>query len=87
VLAGPEDLDRLEDGVIAVCETLFYDLIPFIPRLGGLVTELGGALATVLDYARQFGVPAVVGVKGLMETVRDGETLWVDADFGVIAVI
>ena len=85
VVKGIEDLDRLEDGAIAVSETASPYLIPFIPRLAGLATERGGSLAPLLTYVREEGIPAVVGVKGLMEAVREGEMIWVDGEQGIVS--
>ncbi|MGD0231470.1 MAG: PEP-utilizing enzyme [Syntrophorhabdales bacterium] len=84
IVKGLNDLDRLEDGAVAICEKASPDLIPFIPRLAGLATERGGRLASLLTYAREHNIPAVVGVKGLMERAREGETIWVDGECGTV---
>ncbi len=84
IVRSPKDPDRLEDGAVAVCETASVGLIPFIPRLAGLATKVGSLSASVLHHAREWGIPAVVDVKGLMERVRDGDTIWVDGECGVV---
>jgi phosphohistidine swiveling domain-containing protein len=84
IVRSLEDLHRLEAGVVAVCETVSVNLIPFIPRLAGLATELGGLGASALFYARERDIPAVVGVKGLMKRVREGDTVWVDGEYGMV---
>jgi pyruvate,water dikinase len=83
IVRSREDLGRLKDGAIVVCTTAAPYLIPFIPRLGGLATEKGGIGASALFYAREHDIPAVVGVKGLLECVREGDTIWVDGENGV----
>jgi pyruvate,water dikinase len=84
IVRSLEDLGRLEDGAVAVCETASVDLIPFIPRLAGLATEVGTLSARALHHARENDVPAVVGVKGLMERVREGDTISVDGKYGIV---
>jgi len=52
----------------------------------GFVTELGGPTSHSAIMARAAGFPAVVGVDGLLSTVRDGDVLVVDANRGEIWV-
>lgn len=48
------------------------------------VTEAGGRTSHSAIMARALDVPAVVGVKGLMEAVQDGDTILVDGESGVV---
>ena len=50
----------------------------------GIVTEVGGATSHTAIIARGYGLPALLGVKGLMSVLRDGETVIVDAVDGVL---
>ena len=84
IVSSLKDLGRLEDGVIAVCKTASVDLIPFIPWLAGLATEVGSISASALFYARECNIPAVVGVKGLMKRVHEGDTVSVDGEHGIV---
>ena len=52
----------------------------------GFATEQGTATAHTAILARALGLPAVVGVGGLLETVSDGQPLLLDGDGGVIVV-
>ncbi len=84
IVRSLKDLYRLEKGAVAVCETASIDLIPFVPLLAGLATEVGSIGASTLFYAREHDIPAVVGVKGLMKRVREGDTVWVDGEHGIV---
>lgn len=84
IVRSPKDLYRLEKGAVAVCEAASVDLIPFVPLLAGLATEVGSIGASALFYAREHDIPAVVGVKGLMKRVREGDTVWVDGEHGIV---
>jgi pyruvate,water dikinase len=46
--------------------------------------ETGGYLSHGAIVAREFGLPAVVNIPGLLETVRDGQLVLVDGDRGCI---
>jgi phosphotransferase system enzyme I (PtsI) len=52
----------------------------------GLAADLGGPTSHIAILAKAFGVPAVVGLGDLASSTRDGETLLVDGDRGVVIV-
>ena len=57
------------------------------PLIAGLVVERGGMLSHGAIVAREFGVPAVVGVKGAVEEIEDGAWLEIDGDNGHVRVL
>ena len=46
--------------------------------------ERGSLLSHTAIVAREFGIPAIVGVPGLMQWARDGETVRMDGSTGII---
>jgi pyruvate,water dikinase len=50
----------------------------------GLVIERGGMLSHGAIIAREYGIPAVVGVTDATLVIRDGERLRVDGDQGIV---
>jgi phosphotransferase system enzyme I (PtsI) len=50
------------------------------------VTEEGGRTSHSAIMARSLDVPAVVGVKGLMESVQEGDVILVDGESGLIII-
>jgi len=50
----------------------------------GLVIERGGMLSHGAIIAREYGIPAVVGVPGATRRIASGEQVRVDGDHGVI---
>jgi phosphoenolpyruvate-protein kinase (PTS system EI component) len=48
------------------------------------VMETGGYLSHGAVVAREFGIPAVVNVRDVMDQIRDGDQLRVDGDRGVV---
>ncbi len=79
--AGAADL---EPGEILVLRAPDVGLAPLFMMSAGVVAELGGPLSHGGVVAREYGVPAVVGVRGLVASVRNGERLRVDGDRGVV---
>jgi phosphohistidine swiveling domain-containing protein len=58
-----EAMDRLEPGDILVCSVTTPAWNSLFPMLGGIVTCFGGPLGHTAVMAREFGTPAVVGVR------------------------
>jgi phosphohistidine swiveling domain-containing protein len=78
----PEQGSALERGEILVAPSTDPGWTPLFLRAGGLVMETGGFLSHGAIVAREFGIPAVVNVPGVMGAAREGETLTVDGDEG-----
>jgi phosphohistidine swiveling domain-containing protein len=52
--------------------------------LEGLITEVGGPASHAAIVAREYGIPAVVGVVGVVRTVPDGSWVRIDLDQGSV---
>ena len=57
---------------------------PYFPLLSGVVTELGGFLSHGAVVAREFGLPAVVGVVGATSYIKQGDRIAVDGANGTV---
>jgi len=49
--------------------------------------ETGGFLSHGAVVAREYGIPAVVNVPGIMGAVKDGQKLAVDGDEGKVLIL
>ena len=67
------------------CTTPAYNMV--LPLAGAIVTAEGGALSHAAVLARELGIPAVVGVFGVLTNIPDGSTIEVDADRGEVRVV
>jgi len=52
----------------------------------GFATEQGSATAHTAILARALGLPAVVGIAGLVEAVHDGQAVLLDGDEGTLVI-
>ena len=52
-----------------------------------MVLERGGLLSHGAIVAREFGIPAVVGVEGAFSSIADGARLEVDGDEGSVSLL
>ncbi|MBK5430462.1 phosphoenolpyruvate synthase [Bacillus sp. TH25] len=86
VILNMEDAN-LEDGDILV--TAFTDpgWTPLFVSIKGLVTEVGGLMTHGAVIAREYGLPAVVGVENATKLIKDGQRIRVHGTEGYIEVL
>ncbi|WP_088030006.1 phosphoenolpyruvate synthase, partial [Bacillus mobilis] len=78
---------NLEEGDILV--TTFTDpgWTPLFVSIKGLVTEVGGLMTHGAVIAREYGLPAVVGVENATKLIKDGQRIRVHGTEGYIEVL
>ncbi|MCU4766644.1 phosphoenolpyruvate synthase [Bacillus toyonensis] len=86
VILNMEDAS-LEDGDILV--TAFTDpgWTPLFVTIKGLVTEVGGLMTHGAVIAREYGLPAVVGVENATKRIKDGQRIRVHGTEGYIEIM
>ncbi|MGC9360235.1 MAG: PEP/pyruvate-binding domain-containing protein [Anaerolineae bacterium] len=84
VVRSLSEATRVRPGDVLCSRTPLYDLSPWFGMASAVVTERGGLLDHAAVLVREYDVPAVFGVAGLLEAVRDGDTLWVDGGRGLV---
>ncbi|MDP1420168.1 phosphoenolpyruvate synthase [Peribacillus simplex] len=86
VILNMEDAD-LEDGDILVTSFTDPSWTPLFVSIKGLVTEVGGLMTHGAVIAREYGLPAVVGVENATKLVRDGQRIRVHGTEGYIEIL
>ena len=61
--------------------------VPLFARAVGLILETGGVLSHGAIVAREFGLPAVGGLPGILRQLADGDEVTVDGTQGIVAVV
>jgi pyruvate,water dikinase len=74
-----EDLDTFPNGAVAVGLHSSPAFSKIMTRAAAIVTEIGSPIGHMAIIAREFGVPAIVGLKGAMKKLRAGQIITVDA--------
>jgi rifampicin phosphotransferase len=87
VTLTPEDFDRIGRGDIIVCPATNPTWVPVFAIAAGLVTNTGGILAHAAVVAREFGLPAVVGVAGATLRIPDGRVIEIDGTAGTVRLL
>ncbi|MGM7722207.1 phosphoenolpyruvate synthase [Metabacillus sp. Hm71] len=86
VILNMEDAD-LEDGDILVTSFTDPSWTPLFVSIKGLVTEVGGLMTHGAVIAREYGLPAVVGVENATKLIKDGQRIRVHGTEGYIEIL
>ncbi|SIP99022.1 phosphoenolpyruvate synthase [Peribacillus simplex] len=78
---------NLEEGDILVTPFTDPSWTPLFVSIKGLVTEVGGLMTHGAVIAREYGLPAVVGVENATKIIRDGQRIRVHGTEGYIEII
>ena len=86
VLLTMEEAD-LEEGDILVTPFTDPSWTPLFVAIKGLVTEVGGLMTHGAVIAREYGLPAVVGVVDATRLIRDGQRIRVHGTDGYVELL
>jgi phosphohistidine swiveling domain-containing protein len=87
IIRSLADAGRLRPGEVLVAETTAPPWTPLFATAAAVVVDTGGVLSHCAVVAREFGIPAVVGVGSATTTIRDGQTVEVDGAAGVVRLL
>src|SRR3990167_11427689 len=80
-----DDYEDIEDGDIIVTHMTTPKIVKHIGKIGGIVTSVGGITSHAAIIAREYGVPAVMSVKGA-GGIMNGWKLMIDGQTGEVCV-
>ncbi len=79
VVREPHDLSSFPEGAVLVAHHSSPSFVSVMRRCAAIVTDIGSPTGHMASLAREFGVPAVVGLEGATGTLRTGRLVTVDA--------
>jgi pyruvate,water dikinase len=82
-----EALLRMEPGDVLVADATTAAFNALFPVAGAVAVEHGSLMSHPAVLARELGVPAVIGLHGLLDRVADGDLVEVDPGAGTIRVV
>ncbi|MFZ7101451.1 MAG: phosphoenolpyruvate synthase [Peptococcaceae bacterium] len=78
---------NLKDGDILVTAFTDPSWTPLFVSIKGLVTEVGGLMTHGAVIAREYGLPAVVGVENATKLIKDGQRIRVHGTEGYVEIL
>ncbi len=78
------EIARINPGDVLVTKVAGPALVSVLPRVSGIVAELGGSTSHLASLGRERGIPMVLGVPGATRQIGDGSMVAVDGVAGVV---
>lgn len=80
-------LDDMRKGEILVAETTSPEIMVACQKAAAIVTNQGGLMSHAAIVSRELGIPCIVGVEGATTKLKNGDTIEVDANLGIVRVL
>jgi pyruvate,water dikinase len=87
VVKSVDEIGRLRQGDILVCQVTNPSWAPIFQRISAAVSDIGGSMSHAAIVAREYGLPAVVGTGTATQKIRDGQRIRVDGGRGVVTIL
>jgi phosphohistidine swiveling domain-containing protein len=84
IVHGPEDFACFADGEVLVAKATAPAWTPLFARAAAVVTDGGTLAAHASLVAREYGIPAVVGIGDATQRLHDGQIITVDGTTGAV---
>lgn len=87
IVQSPDEFDQVKKGDIVVCKMTNPAWVVVFTKIGGLVTDAGGALSHPAVVSREFGIPAVVGTGVATQRIKTGQRVRVNGAVGLVEIL
>ena len=87
VVKSVEEISRLRDGDILVCQVTNPTWSPVFRKIKAAVSDIGGSMSHAAIVAREYGLPAVVGTGTATRRIPDGARIRVDGGRGIVTIL
>jgi len=84
---SPAEFGKIQHGDVLVAAGVDPGWTPIFGLLSALVLEHGGQLSHAAVVAREYGLPAVAGIQGIVAALHDGDVVLVDGLNGWVSRI
>ena len=84
IIRSPKEFYKMKKGDILVCHLTDPEWTSLFQLAGAVVADTGSALSHAAIVAREYHIPAVLGVGFATTKFKDGDRIWVDGDKGEV---
>jgi phosphoenolpyruvate synthase/pyruvate phosphate dikinase len=82
-----KEISKVKKGDILVAPMTIPMFLPAMERAAAFITDEGGILCHAAIIARELRKPCIIGTRNATTLLKDGDTVEVDADKGVVTLI
>ena len=87
IVKSVEEISRLKQGDILVCQITNPTWAPIFQTIVAAVSDIGGSMSHAAIVAREYGLPAVVGTGNATSRIKDGQRIRVDGGRGIVTIL
>ena len=87
VVESADQFDQVKKGEVLVCRMTSPSWVVLFTKIGGLVTDSGGALSHPAVVSREFGIPAVVGTRTGTQAIKTGQRVRLNGASGLVEIL
>lgn len=87
VIIRPEDNQHFNDGDVLVTINSNPTFMPYIQASSAIIADEGGITCHAAIIARELGKPCIIGTKIGTKVLKDGDTVEVDANKGIVKIV
>jgi phosphohistidine swiveling domain-containing protein len=87
VVESAEQFDQVKKGEVLVCKMTSPAWVVLFTKIGGLITDSGGALSHPAVVSREFGIPAVVGTRTGTQAIKTGQRVRLNGASGLVEIL
>ncbi|MFA6514549.1 MAG: PEP-utilizing enzyme [Patescibacteria group bacterium] len=78
---------KMRQGNILIAAYTAVEYLSAMKKAAAIITETGGITSHAAIISREFNIPCIIGVKGVMKAINDGDLIEVDANEGIIKIL
>ena len=87
VIRNNREFNNLKKGDILIAHNTDPGWTPLFITAAGVVVEMGGILNHCAIVAREFGIPAIVGIDGVTDKIEDGQRIRINGNMGTLEIL
>lgn len=80
----PSDYKKIKQGSIVVTTMTKPDIVPYLKKAKGIITNDGGTLSHASIISREMKIPCIVGTMHATDILKNGEIITLNANKGII---
>ena len=83
VVHHPKDIDHLKGGILVTTST-DPGWVTLFPTASAIIVERGSLLSHSAIVSREMGIPCIVGITGLLRSIKTGDKIRIDGSAGIV---